>query len=70
MKIDINKLKGKIAEQGLTGAKIASTLGINQSTYYRKLNNGGGAFTISQAQTIAKVLKLSNDECAAIFFGS
>ena len=70
MKIDVNRLKGKTIEQGYTSAKMAEKLGINQSTYYRKLGNGGGTFTIAQAQTIAKILNLTSYECACIFFGN
>ena len=69
MKINIDRLKGKIVEKGLSGAKIANKLKINQSTFYRKLGDGGGSFTIAQAQTIAEILNLSPDECNSIFFG-
>ena len=42
MNIDVNRLKGKTVEKGLTGEKMANALGIDQSTYYRKLGDGGG----------------------------
>lgn len=45
MNIDVNRLKGKTVEKGLTGEKMAIALGIDQSTYYRKLGDGGGTFT-------------------------
>ena len=41
MQIDVNRLKGKTVELGLTGAAVAEKLGIDQSTYYRKLGAGG-----------------------------
>lgn len=56
MQIDVNRLKGKTVELGLTGAAVAEKLGIDQSTYYRKLGAGGGSFTIAQAQMISKIL--------------
>ena len=37
MQIDVNQLKGKTVELGLTGAAVAEKLGIDQSTYYRKI---------------------------------
>ena len=40
MQIDVNRLKGKTVELGLTGAAVAEKLGIDQSTYYRKLGAG------------------------------
>lgn len=68
MQIDVNRLKGKTVELGLTGAAVAEKLGIDQSTYYRKLGAGGGSFTIAQAQMISKILELSPNECSTIFF--
>ena len=65
--VDVNRLKGKTVERGLTGEKIAKTLGIDQSTYYRKLGDGGGSFTLSQAITMSEVLSLSREERIAIF---
>ena len=70
MQIDVNRLKGKTVELGLTGAAVAEKLGIDQSTYYRKLGAGGGSFTIAQAQMFSKILELSPNECSTIFFGS
>ena len=66
--VDVNRLKGKTVERGLTGEKIAKALGIDQSTYYRKMGDGGGGFTLSQAITMSEVLSLSREERIAIFF--
>lgn len=68
MHVDVNRLKGKTVERGLTGEKIAKALGIDQSTYYRKMGDGGGGFTLSQAITMSEVLSLSREERIAIFF--
>lgn len=68
MNIDVNRLKGKTVEKGLTGEKMANALGIDQSTYYRKLGDGGGTFTISQVARIAEILSLTNEERTEIFF--
>ena len=70
MKIDVNRLRGKTVENGLSGTKMAESLGIDQSTYYRKLGDGGGSFTISQAQKIVDILCLTPEECNEIFFGN
>ena len=66
--VNINKLKGKIIENGLTVEKIAELIGINKSTLYRKLNNNGNDITIKEAEKIYKTLKLSNEEAISIFF--
>lgn len=68
MHVDVNRLKGKTVERGMTGEKMARELGIDQSTYYRKLSDGGVTFTIAQAFKIADILNLSMSERIAIFF--
>lgn len=35
--IDVNKLKGKIAERNTTKEALADAIGINRSTFYRRL---------------------------------
>lgn len=65
---NVDKLKGAIKEKRLTPEKVAERIGIDKSTMYRKLSNGGDEFTIKQADIIAKVLDLSAEEAQAIFF--
>ncbi len=65
---NVDKLKGVIKEKRLTPEKVAERIGIDKSTMYRKLSNGGDEFTIKQADTISKVLGLTADEAQAIFF--
>jgi predicted transcriptional regulator len=65
---NINKLKGKIVENGLTVEKIAISIGVDKSTFYRKMKNEGKTFTIREAGIIARELSLTPDEVNAIFF--
>lgn len=67
MRVDVNRPKGKTVERRLTGEKIAKALGIDQSTYYHKMGDGGGGFTLSQAITVSEVLYLSREERIAFF---
>lgn len=66
--VNINKLKGKIVENGLTTEKLADDIGIDRSTLYRKINNNGETFTIKEADLIVKALNLTAEEAKAIFF--
>ena len=66
--VNVNKLKGKIVENGLTIDKLADLINIDRSTIYRKLSNKGETFTIKEAAMIAHVLHLSADYFNAIFF--
>jgi hypothetical protein len=43
-------------------------IGVNRTTFYRKLENAGEAFTIREVNIIAKALNLDLNELNAIFF--
>ncbi|SCJ86914.1 Helix-turn-helix domain of resolvase [uncultured Eubacterium sp.] len=66
--VNVNKLKGKIVECGMNIEQIAKETGINKSTFYRKMNDKGDSFTISEADMIAKALQLTGREVNDIFF--
>jgi hypothetical protein len=68
--VNINKLKGKIVECGLTVEKLADEIQIDRSTLYRKINNKGETFTIKEANQIAITLKLTATEVNAIFLAN
>ncbi len=66
--INVNKLKGKIVENGLSITELARKIGINRSTFYRKINDSGDTFSIKEANLIAKELNLTYEEVMSIFF--
>lgn len=68
--VNINKLKGKVVENGLTIGKLAKEIGLDKSTLYRKLNNDGETFTIREANLICSVLGLNGKEATEIFFSN
>ena len=68
--VNINKLKGKVVEQGMTIEELARKIGVNKSTLYRKIRNKGETFTIKEANLICKALNLSGQEATAIFFSN
>ncbi|KXI11965.1 MULTISPECIES: helix-turn-helix transcriptional regulator [Streptococcus] len=65
--INVQKLKGKIMERGTTQEALAKALGIDRSTFYRKMRQGGN-FTIKEVNLIVSALHLSKDEAMSIFF--
>ena len=67
MQVNIQKLKGKMAENDMNVEQLANEIGINRTTFYRKLNSGGGQFTVSELQGIVSALKMSSDEALTIF---
>lgn len=66
--MNLPKLRAVMVEQGVSVEALASGIGINKSTLYRKLAGDGDGFTIAEAQSITEVLHLSADEGALIFF--
>lgn len=66
--VNVNKLKGKIVENGMTVNGLADKIEIDRSTLYRKLNAKGEKITIKEAQSIVTALHLTSQEAVDIFF--
>ena len=66
--VNVNKLRGKMAENELSVERLATAIGLDKATVYRKLSNNGESFSISEADKIAKILQLNSEEAQAIFF--
>lgn len=64
--MNINKLRGKIVERGMKVGTLATLIGIDRSTMYKKLNEGE-KFTIGEARKMKDALEMSNDEACEIF---
>ncbi|MGT2866628.1 XRE family transcriptional regulator [Streptococcus fryi] len=65
--VDVSKLKGKIVEKNTTQEALADEIGIDRSTFYRKMKQGG-AFSVREANIIVSFLGLSEKEALSIFF--
>ena len=68
--VNINKLRGKIIENGLSVKDLADNLEMDRSTLYRKMNSEGDTMTISDAEKISRILNLSLEEVNSIFFSN
>lgn len=66
--INVNKLKGKIVENGLSVADVAKAIGIGTASLYRKMNGKEETMYVKDDYAIGQLLKLSTDEMNAIFF--
>lgn len=67
MKTDMHKLRGKIVERQLTQEEFAALIGMDASTFSRKMRANGLAFTVGQMHKIVDILALSHDEATQIF---
>lgn len=61
-----NRIKARAVELGITVPQLATSLGINRSTMYRKLKDPG-RFTVSELKKLVSVLRWSGREVCDIF---
>lgn len=66
--VNVSKLRDAIKSSSHSIASLSAELGIDESTFYRKLNREGSTFTIAQADKIKRELKLSAKTAQEIFF--
>lgn len=62
-----NKLRAKMLEAGVTVDSLATTLGVNEATVYRKMS-GNSDFLRNEIQLIKHKLCLTDDDVVSIFF--
>lgn len=67
MTVDVDSLKAKIREKGLTVAVFARETGMNPSTFYRKLAKNGLDLTVGQMHKAVEVLSLTKNDAVLIF---
>lgn len=64
---DMAKLKGKIAEKSMTQEDVAAKIGINSSTFSRKMKSDGLSFTVGQIHRLVELLDITPQEAVQIF---
>lgn len=67
MSTNMDALRGKMAERRISNDEMARRIGVDASTFYRKMKADGINFTVGQMHKIVEVLNLTNEEAAAIF---
>lgn len=66
--ININKLKKEITKKNLSIEELSEKIGIDKSTFYRRLESNGKKFTIEEVIKISKALNLDRKKVDDIFF--
>ena len=67
MKVDVAKLRGRIVERGFTQEKLAGMMGMDKSTFSRKLQSEALNFSVGEMHQLVKFLKLSKRDAEDIF---
>lgn len=70
LETNIPKLKGVLAERGITHERLAEEIGIDKSTISRKMSSNGLKFSIEEVHKIVEVLSLSQSDAVDIFLHS
>ena len=66
--MDIQALKTKILSCGYNIVEFSDKVGIDRSTFYRRIDKDGNNFTIEEALRIKEVLLLTDGEAYSIFY--
>lgn len=64
--MNVNKLKGLLAENEMNVETLAEMIGVERSSLYRKLNNSE-KITIGEAAKMKEVLNMSDEKAYEIF---
>ena len=64
--MNVNKLRGKIVENGMSVEGLARAIGIDRASMYRKLNNAE-KITIGEAVKIKNALSMDGQTAYEIF---
>lgn len=67
MQTNMNMLRGKIIERGYTQQYVAQQIGIDKSTFSRKMQSSALDFSIGEMYRIVDMLQLTNEEAQQIF---
>lgn len=66
--VNVSKLRDAIKTSNHTIKTLSIAIGIDESTFYRKLSRDGSTFTLEQADAIKRELKLNAKTAHEIFF--
>jgi hypothetical protein len=66
--VNVSKLRDAIKNSNHTIRTLSIAIGVDESTFYRKLSKEGSTFTLEQANDIKRELKLNARAAQDIFF--
>lgn len=64
---NVQLLSSIIKQKGKTNDAVASAIGMNRSTFYRKIKKNGEPFTVEEVRRLANFIPLSKAELRDIF---
>ena len=64
--MDTARLKERMKDRHITGDMMAKELGMDPSTYYRKMQKDGGEFSALDLMVFKRVLEMSTQDAVDI----
>ena len=66
--MDVKAFVKALQERNISKTELASAIGINRATMYRKMAENGDKFTVKEVNEIRRILDLSQEQASSIFF--
>lgn len=66
--VNVERLRDEMKKKSITPDAAAEAIGIDVSTYYRRMNRRGSKFTVEEVSKLSNLLKLSSKAMQEIFF--
>lgn len=66
--MNIQRMKQFMKNNDLKARDMAAATGINEATWFRKVNRDGDTFTVKEMNMIIEAFDIPKNEAAAIFF--
>lgn len=65
--MNTDRLRDLITEKGMTIDSVAKEIGMDPSTFYRKLKSHGNNFSIGEMHALQDLLEITTEDCVNIF---
>ena len=67
LRVNTDMLRGKIVENGYTQEKVSVLIGMDRSTFSRKMSSSALDFSVEEMHKLCDVLNLNGEEAVQIF---
>lgn len=66
--VNVIRLRNALEKCEISYEDAARAIGVNRSTFYRRVQREGSKFTVEEVEKLSSLLRLSSQEMQAIFF--
>lgn len=66
--VNTERLKMAMKEKNITVKQAANAIGIDDATFYRRMQRQGEKLTVTEVGKLAELLSMDNDTMQSIFF--